>query len=143
MLSSNDLLHLGAAAARAGAEFLRTVPKPAREAWERKGTNDFVTEVDGRAEEIIAGVLLAGEPGATVVGEELAPDPDRARRGLAWIVDPLDGTTNFLHVYAQWAVSLAGFMCPGQSARAAPANPTSVSAVTRAAKNFIGLLLPG
>jgi myo-inositol-1(or 4)-monophosphatase len=108
MLSSNDLLRLGTAAARAGAEFLRTVPRPAREAWETKGTNDFVTEVDRRAEEIIAAVLLAGEPGATVVGEELAPDPDRARRGLAWVVDPLDGTTNFLHDYPQWGVSLAG-----------------------------------
>ena len=108
MLSSNDLLRLGAAAAQAGAGFLRTVPRPGREAWETKGSNDFVTEVDRRAEEIIARELLAGEPGAVVVGEELAPDVDRARRGLAWIVDPIDGTTNFLHGYPQWAVSLAG-----------------------------------
>ncbi|MGH7585208.1 MAG: inositol monophosphatase family protein, partial [Gemmatimonadales bacterium] len=103
MLSSNDLLRLGAAAAQAGAEFLRTVPRPAREAWETKGSNDFVTEVDRRVEEIIAGELLAGEPGAVVVGEELAPDAERIRQGLAWIVDPIDGTTNFLHGYPQWA----------------------------------------
>jgi myo-inositol-1(or 4)-monophosphatase len=84
------------------------VPRPGREAWETKGSNDFVTEVDRRTEQIIARELLAGEPDAVVVGEELAPDAERARRGLAWIVDPIDGTTNFLHGYPQWAVSLAG-----------------------------------
>lgn len=108
MLSSNDLLRLAVTAAGAGAEYLRAVPTPGREAWETKGSNDFVTDVDRRAEEIIARELLVGEPGAVVVGEELAPEAARARQGLAWVVDPIDGTTNFLHGYPQWAVSLAG-----------------------------------
>ena len=108
MLSSNDLLRLCLTAAGAGAEYLRTVPRPGRDAWETKGTNDYVTAVDRRAEEIIAGVLRAGAPESAVVGEELAPHPEHARSGLAWIVDPLDGTTNFLHDYPQWAVSIAG-----------------------------------
>lgn len=105
MLSAKDLLRLAGTAAERAAEFLRTVEPPPPGAWVAKGRNDFVTEVDRRAEELIARSLLAAAPGSVVVGEELAPDarPD----GLAWIVDPLDGTTNFLHGYPAWAVSIA------------------------------------
>ena len=44
---------------------------------------------------MIAEVLLAAEPGSRIVGEELSPE--LVTEGLVWIVDPLDGTTNFLH----------------------------------------------
>lgn len=68
--------------------------------------NDFVTEVDRKAESMIRAELLAATPDAAVVGEELSPDLVKA--GLAWIVDPLDGTTNYLHGYPAYAVSIAG-----------------------------------
>lgn len=74
-------------------------------AWESKGHNDWVTEVDRGAEGIIRGVLAHGAPGSVVVGEEL--NPEAVGNGLVWIVDPLDGTTNFLHGYPQYAVSIA------------------------------------
>ena len=74
-------------------------------AWESKGHHDWVTEVDRRAEEIIREVLEHGAPGSTVVGEEL--NPGEIGDGLVWVVDPLDGTTNFLHGYPQYAVSIA------------------------------------
>ena len=79
--------------------------KDTKAQWESKGHNDWVTEVDRNAEELIREVLLRGVPGSTVIGEEL--NPGAAGSGLAWIVDPLDGTTNFLHGYPQYAVSIA------------------------------------
>jgi myo-inositol-1(or 4)-monophosphatase len=70
-----------------------------------KGSRDFVTEVDRTAEQLIADVLLSGTPGGRMVGEELTPE--LVTDGLVWIVDPLDGTTNFLHDYPSYAVSIA------------------------------------
>ena len=70
-----------------------------------KSARDFVTDVDRTAESIIREVLLAAEPGSAVIGEELGSD--LRADGLVWIVDPLDGTTNFLHGYPWYAVSLA------------------------------------
>jgi myo-inositol-1(or 4)-monophosphatase len=73
--------------------------------WSLKGARDFVTDVDRTAERLISDTLLAGEPDAQVVGEELQPRLVTA--GLVWIVDPLDGTTNFLHDFPWYAVSIA------------------------------------
>jgi myo-inositol-1(or 4)-monophosphatase len=101
-----DLLDLLEAAARRGAEFLRSAgPPPPPTQWTSKGIHDFATEVDRRAEVLIGEVLLAAEPGSRVVGEELSPE--LSQDGLVWIVDPLDGTTNFLHGYPCCAVSVA------------------------------------
>ncbi len=106
MLSSNDLLRLAELAAREAAEYLRAAPRPAPDRWEAKGVNDFVTAVDRGAEELIARRLLAAAPAGAIVGEELTPGA-AVPSGLAWIVDPLDGTTNFLHDYPWYAVSIA------------------------------------
>jgi myo-inositol-1(or 4)-monophosphatase len=101
-----DLLHLVKLAAERAGGYLRGVERPADPgAWTRKGGRDFVTEVDRTAERLIADVLLAAEPGSRIVGEELSPDV--VRDGLVWIVDPLDGTTNFLHGFPSYAVSIA------------------------------------
>ncbi len=106
MLSSLDLLHLARTAAARAASFVRSVERPADPAgWHTKSSRDFVTEVDRTAERMIAEVLLAGDPRAAIVGEELSPA--MATGGLVWIVDPLDGTTNFLHAYPAYAVSVA------------------------------------
>ena len=105
-MSALDLLHLAQiAAARVGA-YLRSVQRPADPSrWTLKGSRDFVTEVDRTAERMIADTLLAAEPGARLVGEELSPAV--ITDGLIWIVDPLDGTTNFLHGFPSYAVSIA------------------------------------
>jgi myo-inositol-1(or 4)-monophosphatase len=106
MVSALDLLHQATAAAQAAATYLRGVQRPANpSSWTLKGSRDFVTEVDRTAERVIADILLAGQPGARMVGEELSPD--LLTEGLVWIVDPLDGTTNFLHGYPSYAVSIA------------------------------------
>jgi myo-inositol-1(or 4)-monophosphatase len=106
IVSALDLLHLCRVAATRAAEYLRGVERPADPArWSLKGSRDFVTEVDRAAEALVAEVLLAAEPGSRIVGEELSPA--LATDGLVWVVDPLDGTTNFLHGFPSYAVSVA------------------------------------
>ncbi len=105
-MSPLDLLHRAKAAALAAGEYLRSVQRPADPSgWTLKGSRDYVTEVDRTAEGLIAEMLLAGDPAARMMGEELSPDV--VAGGLVWIVDPLDGTTNFLHGFPTYAVSIA------------------------------------
>lgn len=105
-MSALDLLHLAKTAAERAASYLGGVERPAGPGgWSAKGSRDFVTEVDRAAERIVADVLLAAEPGSRIVGEELSPAV--VTEGLVWIVDPLDGTTNFLHGFPAYAVSVA------------------------------------
>lgn len=109
MAKYHDLLHLAKSAAERAAAFIRGVERPPHpEQWNRKGLYDFVTHIDREAERRIAETLLAGEPDAIVVGEELSPDARHA--DLVWVVDPLDGTTNYLHGYPQYAVSIGGLV---------------------------------
>lgn len=72
---------------------------------DRKQHNDFVTEVDKAAEEAIIETLSEAYPNHGFLAEEsgeLATNADHI-----WIIDPLDGTTNFIHGYPQYAVSIA------------------------------------
>jgi myo-inositol-1(or 4)-monophosphatase len=101
-----DLLTRARTAAEQAADYLRGVERPDGPAsWILKGRRDFVTEVDRTAEGIIRTVLQDGAPDAHVIGEELSPEV--LTHGLVWVVDPLDGTTNFLHGYPSYAVSIA------------------------------------
>ena len=100
-----DLLVLAEGAARRAAGYLRNVARPDPASWTAKGPRDFATDIDRHAEAMITESLLEAEPGSTVLGEELSPDA--AAAALVWIVDPLDGTTNFLHGYPVSAVSIA------------------------------------
>ncbi|MDX2192637.1 MAG: inositol monophosphatase family protein [Gemmatimonadales bacterium] len=102
------MLRIAEAAADRAFGFLATARPPAGPAgWSAKGARDFVTHVDRTAEMLIREMLLAAEPSGRVLGEELSPDEPDVRRGLVWVVDPLDGTTNFLHGYPQYAISIA------------------------------------
>ncbi|MGH7720042.1 MAG: inositol monophosphatase family protein [Gemmatimonadaceae bacterium] len=74
--------------------------------WREKSPADFVSAADMAAEETIREVLHRDAPGAAVIGEELSPNA-QADAALAFIVDPLDGTVNFLHGYPAYAVSIA------------------------------------
>jgi myo-inositol-1(or 4)-monophosphatase len=96
------------AADRAAALLRREEGRLGPDAWSEKGRADFVTEVDRDAERLIAETLLAAAPASVVVGEELTPDG--AQSGLTWVVDPLDGTTNFLHRFPFYAVSIAALV---------------------------------
>lgn len=100
-----DLLHAARTAASHAAELLRQVQVPSASEWEAKSARDYVTDVDRRIEVAIAESLEDMVPGMAIVGEEL--QPELARGGRSWVVDPLDGTTNFLHRFPPWSVSIA------------------------------------
>ncbi len=103
------LVECAAAAARSAAAFLRETRRPRDpSSWRRKGFSDFVTHVDRKAEEIIAEALLERTADAVIMGEELSPTVESG--GLLWVVDPLDGTTNYLHGYPAYAVSIAAVL---------------------------------
>ncbi|MDB5429697.1 MAG: inositol monophosphatase [Caulobacter sp.] len=72
----------------------------------KKGAADFVTAADIKAEQVVFEILLKARPGYTFLGEErgLVEGTDKTHR---WIVDPLDGTTNFLHGIPHFATSIA------------------------------------
>lgn len=89
-------------AARAGGRVIRDA-QGAREVH-HKGPIDLVTEVDLAAEAAIRAVLEQGTPGVPILAEEGGGAAGAATR---WIVDPLDGTTNFVHGFPSYAVSVA------------------------------------
>jgi len=72
---------------------------------EVKGLHDFVTEVDRAAEEAVLRHIRSVFPDHAVMSEEGSPAERRAE--YRWIVDPLDGTTNFIHGLTPFAVSIA------------------------------------
>jgi myo-inositol-1(or 4)-monophosphatase len=69
-----------------------------------KGRSDFVTEVDHAAERAILDMLLKAYPDHAVLAEESGASGNSE---YTWIIDPLDGTTNFIHGFPQYAVSIA------------------------------------
>lgn len=73
----------------------------------KKSHSDFVSEVDGAAEEAIIKVILAAYPDHAILAEESGEQGNAKTSEYQWIIDPLDGTTNFLHGYPQYAVSIA------------------------------------
>jgi myo-inositol-1(or 4)-monophosphatase len=77
-----------------------------RPASDEKSQKDLVTAYD-RASEQLATRLLTERTGLRIVGEETAPSVDEEpRRGRVWFVDPIDGTTNFVHGHPFWCVSI-------------------------------------
>jgi myo-inositol-1(or 4)-monophosphatase len=71
-----------------------------------KAPNDFVTEVDHAAEAAIIDTLLAAYPGHGILAEESGATRGARDSDYVWIIDPLDGTTNFIHGLPTYAVSI-------------------------------------
>jgi myo-inositol-1(or 4)-monophosphatase len=72
-----------------------------------KQTNDFVTEVDQAAEAAIIETLLTAYPGHGILAEESGSEHGAKDSEFIWIIDPLDGTTNFIHGFPFYCVSIA------------------------------------
>ncbi|MFO1265706.1 MAG: inositol monophosphatase family protein [Rubrivivax sp.] len=72
-----------------------------------KGPNDFVTEVDRAAEAAIIDTLLEAYPEHGILAEESGRERGNRQSEFTWIIDPLDGTTNFVHGLPVYAVSIA------------------------------------
>lgn len=73
----------------------------------QKSARDFVTEVDRASEQAIIDILLKAFPQHGILGEETGTTHGRADSEYQWIIDPLDGTTNFIHGMPVYAVSIA------------------------------------
>ena len=100
------LLDVASEAADAAAAIIRERARDAASiSWHLKSHSDFVSEVDTAAEHAIRDVIRTRLPDAEVIGEELSPET--VARGVTFVVDPLDGTTNFLHRFPVYAVSIA------------------------------------
>jgi myo-inositol-1(or 4)-monophosphatase len=72
-----------------------------------KADNSVVTQADLSADQFIAAELLARFPGEPILSEELAPALDQSENQVLWVIDPLDGTTNFSLGLPFWGVSIA------------------------------------
>jgi myo-inositol-1(or 4)-monophosphatase len=93
------------AARRAGSIINRASNDLDKLAIERKAHNDFVSEVDRAAESAIIEVLNDAYPQHSILAEESGLKESES--DYRWIIDPLDGTTNFLHGFPQYCVSIA------------------------------------
>ncbi|MCK5481494.1 MAG: inositol monophosphatase, partial [Gammaproteobacteria bacterium] len=92
------------AALGAGNVIIRNLGKLDALTVHSKNRNDFVSEVDTQAEREIINILRKAYPDHGILAEESGHhDGDE----FQWIIDPLDGTTNFLHGFPQFAVSIA------------------------------------
>jgi myo-inositol-1(or 4)-monophosphatase len=106
--SLHPMLNIAIKAARAaGAIINRASLDVDKVQVESKGVNDFVTEVDKHAEAVIIDTLLQAYPGHGILAEESGRELGSQDSEFVWIIDPLDGTTNFIHGLPFYAVSIA------------------------------------
>jgi myo-inositol-1(or 4)-monophosphatase len=149
-----------AAAAKASEVIRAGAARRDRLVWETKTHADFVSEVDRESERVIGEVILGRHADAVLVAEEGSPHLE-SLRGLVFIADPLDGTTNFLHGFPWYAVSIAAVVdgdimagvvlnaatgelfsaVAGGGARRA-GQPISVSKITDPARALLGTGFP-
>ncbi|MCG6870758.1 MAG: inositol monophosphatase [Gammaproteobacteria bacterium] len=105
MSSDHPLLKTAISAARAAGNIIvRFMDRLDRVGVHSKGANDFVSEVDHMAEEAIIGTIRRHYPEHAILAEESG---SRGAHDYQWIIDPLDGTTNYLHGFPQFSVSIA------------------------------------
>ena len=161
MSDKRALLATCVAAAAKAAEVIRAGAARLPELqWQTKSTADFVSDVDHAAERALAEVIRTRHSDALLIAEEFSPTAT-AGGGLVFVADPLDGTTNFLHGFPWYAVSIAA-MVDGELAAGAILNaatgelftatagggarragqPISVSRITDAPRALIGTGFP-
>lgn len=103
--SSEELLQRGLAAARAAGDLLAHERPDVLAVASKSTATDAVTEMDRASEALLVERLLADSPGDAVLGEE--GGERRGSTGVRWVLDPLDGTVNYLYRIPEWAVSVA------------------------------------
>lgn len=157
-----DLLAASVAGAVRAAEVIRGAAAAAATLdWREKGRSDFVTDVDEAAERALTDAIRSHVKDAIIVAEEFSPDWPAGTTSPVFVADPLDGTTNFLHGYPWYAVSI-GALLGGELRAAVVLNvvttemftatlgggarrngqPISVSAVTDPSRALLGTGLP-
>src|SRR5210317_214690 len=107
------------AARRGGAILIRHLNKLDKLKVEKKGHNDFVSDADRAAEEAVIEVIKNHYPDHAILAEESGAEGES---DTVWIIDPLDGTTNYLHGFPQFCVSV-GVQVNGRMEAAAVYDP--------------------
>ena len=92
------------AARQAGNVIMRSFSRLDSLTVSEKQANDYVTEVDRNAEQAIIDTIHRAYPGHAILAEESGT---HGKDDFQWIIDPLDGTTNYLHGFPQFAISIA------------------------------------
>jgi myo-inositol-1(or 4)-monophosphatase len=101
----HPLLNIAVSAARrAGEVIVRSLDRVGALTVSEKSRNDFVSEVDRAAEQVLIATVRKAYPAHGFLAEESGSAPGDE---YTWVIDPLDGTTNFLHGFPQFAVSVA------------------------------------
>lgn len=105
LLPMHPMIHIAVRAARAaGSVLLRYFDRVDTLTVTSKGLNDFVSEVDRSAEQAIIQVLRKAYPDHAILAEESGAQPGNEYQ---WVIDPLDGTTNYLHSSPHFSISIA------------------------------------
>jgi myo-inositol-1(or 4)-monophosphatase len=107
------------AARRGGGSLLRSLKKLDQIKVEQKGRNDFVSEADRNAERAVIDTILKHYPDHAILAEESGAYGESDH---VWVIDPLDGTTNFLHGFPVFCVSIA-LVIKGRTEHAAIYDP--------------------
>lgn len=106
MTAPAELLELARTTALRGGELaFRRRLEGVQVAATKSSAEDIVTHADRETEELIRGILAEARPDDGFLGEE--SEPTAGTSGLTWVVDPIDGTVNFLYGIPFWAVSIA------------------------------------
>ena len=104
----NPMLNVAVMAARKAGDIIQTASRDLEKIKvATKGMGDYVTEVDHAAELAIVETLLAAYPNHSILAEEGTPSGARPDGKYQWIIDPIDGTSNFIHGVPHFAVSIA------------------------------------
>lgn len=95
------------AARKASRVILRYVDQVEQIEITQKSVNDYVTQVDKQSEEIILTEIKKAYPAHAFYTEETTNDPSALKKDYCWIIDPIDGTRNFMHGLPHFAISIA------------------------------------
>ena len=104
---ARELLVIAVGAALEAGQLLASKEGRVEVAATKSSPTDVVTEMDGRAEELIRARILVARPDDAILGEEGGQVDGAADAPARWVVDPLDGTVNYLYGLHDWAASIA------------------------------------
>lgn len=105
-----ELRELAVATAREAGDMLAGSAGQVEVAATKSSPTDVVTEMDRRSEELIRSRILAARPSDAILGEEGGLIGGAGNAPTLWVIDPLDGTVNYLYGLGGWAVSIAAEM---------------------------------
>ena len=103
----HPMLNLAIKAARRAGSIINRASLAGGFEVQTKRANDFVTEIDKAAENAIIDIIRHAYPDHAILAEESGEDTGAEKTEYTWVIDPLDGTTNFIHGFPQYCVSIA------------------------------------